>query len=68
MPFDASPFVLWPFGIALGSWFFFEIARRMWRRSKAESIVRVRAADVEALVAKALTKLSSAATLKPLVP
>jgi hypothetical protein len=26
---DASPFVLWPFGIALGSWFFFEIARRM---------------------------------------
>ena len=29
MPFDGSPFVLWPFGIALGSWFFFEIARRM---------------------------------------
>ena len=28
MPFDASPFVLWPFGIALGSWFFFKIARR----------------------------------------
>jgi hypothetical protein len=29
MPFDASPFVLWPFGIALGSWLFLEIARRM---------------------------------------
>ena len=29
MPFDASPFVLWPFGIALGSWLFLEIAPRM---------------------------------------
>ncbi len=24
-----NPFILWPVGIALGSWLFFEIAKRM---------------------------------------
>ncbi len=29
MPELAYSFILWPIGIALGSWLFFQIARRM---------------------------------------
>ena len=29
MPDVVYPFILWPVGIAVGSWLFFEVARRM---------------------------------------